>query len=46
MIRIQSKTHKLGKHKIHKIYLALFDDKTHIVHDGIKTLSYGHKDIC
>ena len=46
MIRIQRKTHKLGTYEINKIYLAFFDDKTYIVQDGIKTLSYGHKDIC
>ena len=40
MKRIQSKKHKLGSHEIDKISLSCFDDKKHVLDDGIYTLSY------
>ena len=43
MKRIQSKKHKLGTYEINKISLSCFDDKRHVLDDGIYTLSYFHK---
>ena len=43
MKRIQSKKHKLGRYEIDKIFLSCFDDKRYVLHDGICTLSYFHK---
>ena len=43
MKRIQSKKHKLGTYEINKISLSCFDDKKYVLHDGIYTLSYFHK---
>ena len=42
--RIQSKKHKLGTYEIDKISLSCFDDKRHVLNDGIRTLAYFHKD--
>ena len=42
MKRIQSKKHKLGTYKIYKISLSCFDDKRHVLDDGIRTLAYFH----
>ena len=44
MKRIQSKKHKLGTYEIDKISLSCFDDKRYVSDDGIRTLSYFHKD--
>ena len=44
MKRIQAKKHKLGTYNICKVSLSCFDDKRYILDDGIKTLTYGHKD--
>ena len=41
---IQSKKHKLGTYEIDKISLQCFDDKSYVLHDGIHTLAYFHKD--
>ena len=41
--RIQSKKHKLATYEIDKISLSCFDDKRHVLDDGIHTLSYFHK---
>ena len=44
MKRIQSKEYKLGTYEIDKILLSCFDDKRHMLDDGIHTLAYFHKD--
>ena len=44
MKRIQSKKHKLGTYEIDKISLSCFDDKIHVLDNGIYTLAYFHKD--
>ena len=43
MKRIQSKNHKLGTYEINKISLSCFDDKRHVLDDGIRALAYFHK---
>ena len=43
MKRIQNKKHKLRIYKIDKTSLSCFDDKRHVLDDGIHTLSYFHK---
>ena len=45
MKRIQSKKHKIGTYEINKISLSCFDDKRHVLDDGINTLAYFHQDI-
>ena len=45
MKRIQSKLHKIGTFDVFKISLNCFDDKRHVLDDGINTLAYFHKDI-
>ena len=42
---IKPKNHNLGTCEINKISLSCFDDKRHILKNGINTLGYGHKDI-
>ena len=44
MKRIQSKNHKIGTYEINKISLSCFDDKRFVLHDGIHSLAYFHKD--
>ena len=44
MKRTQSKKHKLGTYEINKISLSCFDDKRHVLDDGIRTLAYFYKD--
>ena len=44
MKRIQAKKHKIGTYEINKISLSCFDDKRHVLDDGIHTLAYFHKD--
>ena len=44
MKRIQGKEYKLGTYEIDKILLLCFDDKRHVLDDGIHTLAYFHKD--
>ena len=46
MKRIQSKRHRLGTYDVSKISLSCFDDKRHILDNGIDSLAYFHKDIC
>ena len=41
---IQAKKHRLGTYNICKVSLSCFDDKRHILDDGIKSLAYGHQD--
>ena len=45
MKRIQSKLHKIGTYEVCKISLSCFDDKRHILDDGINSLAYFHKDV-
>ena len=45
MKRIQSKKHKFGKYEVDKISLSCFDDNRYVLDDGIRTLTYFHKDI-
>ena len=42
--RIQAKKHKIGTGEIDKISLSCFNDKRHVLDDGIHTLAYFHKD--
>ena len=44
MKRTQSKKHKLGTYEINKISLSCFDNKRHVLDDGIRALAYCHKD--
>ena len=44
MKRIQAKKHKIGTYGIDKLSLSCFDDKRYVLHDGIHTLAYFHKD--
>ena len=44
MKRIQSKLHEIGTY-VFKISLSCFDDKRHVLDDGINTLAYFHKGI-
>ena len=41
---IKPKNHDLGTYE-NKISLSCFDDKRHILENGINTLAYGDKDI-
>ena len=45
MKRIQSSLHNIGTYDVNKISLSYFDDKRHVLEDGINTLAYFHKDI-
>ena len=45
MKTIRSRNHQLGSYKINKVSLSCFDDKRHILPDGISSLAYGHRDI-
>ena len=45
MKRIQSKLHEIGTCEIKKFSLSQFDDKRHILDDGVSTLADFHKDI-
>ena len=45
MKRIQAKKHRLGTYDICKVSLSCFDDKRYVLNDGVKSLTYGHKDI-
>ena len=42
---IKPKSHNLGTYETNKISLSCFDDKRHILKNGINTLAYGYKDI-
>ena len=44
MKRIQAKKHKIGIYEINKKSLSCFDDKRHVLDDGVNTLAYFHKD--
>ena len=45
MKRIQSVLNRIGTYDISKISLSCFDDKRHVLDDGINTLTYFNKDI-
>ena len=45
MKRIQSKLHRTGTYDVYKISSSCFDDKRHVLDDGVNTLAYFHKDI-
>ena len=45
MSGIKSINHILVTYESNKISLSAFDEKIHILDDGINTLPYGHKDI-
>ena len=40
MKRIQSKSHKYGTYDVNKVSLSCFDDKRHVLNNGINTLAY------
>ena len=42
---IQSKLHRIGTYDVCKISLSCFDEKRHILDDGINSVAYFHKDI-
>ena len=42
---IRSNLYKIGTYDINKISLSCFDDKIHVLDDGINILAYFHKDI-
>ena len=39
---IRSKKHQLGLYKVKKMSLSCYDDKRHILEDGITSYAYGH----
>ena len=41
----KSKLHQIGTYDINKISLSCFDDKRYILHDGVESLAYFHKDV-
>ena len=45
MKTIRSENHQLGSYDLNKVSLSCFDDKRYIHEDGIKSYSYGHKNI-
>ena len=45
MRKIGSKNHNLGTYGTNKRSLSCFDDKLHILKNGINALAYGHKGI-
>ena len=42
MKTIRSQKHQLGSFEINKISLSCFDDKRHLLEDGINSYAYGH----
>ena len=45
MKRIQSKLHRIGTYDVCRISLSCFDDKRHVLNDGVNILAYFHRDI-
>ena len=45
MKRILSEKHRIGTYKKNKISLSCFDDKRHILDNGINSLAYFHENI-
>ena len=39
---IRSKKHQLGLYKVNKVILSYYDDKRHILEDGITSYAHGH----
>ena len=44
-ICITSKKHNIGLYKINKFSLSCYDDKRHILEDGITSYAHGHKNV-
>ena len=42
MKTIRSKNHQLKSYELNKVSLSCFDDKRHILNDGITSYAYGH----
>ena len=42
---MRSDHHQLGSFQLNKISLSCFDDKRHILEDGISSYAYGYKNI-
>ena len=45
MKRMLNEKHNIGSYIINKISPSCYDDKIHILDDGINSLAYGHKNI-
>ena len=45
MKRSQSKLQRIGTYDVGKSLLSCFDDKRYVLHDGVNTLAYFHKDL-
>ena len=45
MKRIQSVLHEIGTYDLNKTSWSCFDDKRHVLDDGINTSGHFHKDI-
>ena len=45
MKTIRSERHQLYSYELNKISLSCFDDKRHILEDGINSYAYGHYNI-
>ena len=41
-IEFKAKTHSMGTSQINKIYLACFDEKMYIIHNGLDALALGN----
>ena len=41
----RSKKHNIGLYKINKVSLSCYDDKRHILEDGITSYAHGHKNV-
>jgi hypothetical protein len=45
MNTIRSAKHEIGTYEMRKVTLSCFDDKRHLLHDGITSYAYGNKKI-
>ena len=45
MNTIRSKKHTIGTYELRKVTLSCFDDKRHLLEDGVTSYAYGHKNI-
>jgi hypothetical protein len=45
MNTIRSKKHTIGMYELRKVTLSCFDDKRHLLEDGVTSYAYGHKNI-
>jgi len=41
-VTFRSRSHKIQSVRLHRICLSAYDDKRHVLDDGISTLAYGH----